>query len=96
MSQCCDGLNLNQRGFAPAIARLLRIEPGPGEIPIALEPASRERSQFGSRLHRCRRFRREVEGDDLAFPHATMLACFTACYMGWSPSMGMIAAPMKG
>ncbi len=43
-----DGLNLDQRDFAPAVARLFRVEPGPGKIPIALEPASREnrRSAF--------------------------------------------------
>src|SRR6267378_7509230 len=71
------GLNLDQRDFAPAVARLFRVEPCPGEIPIALEPASRECPHFGDRLHRRRRFRRDVDGDDGAFPHATILASVT-------------------
>src|SRR5258706_12331288 len=71
-------LNLDQLAFAPAVARLFRVEPGAGEIPITLEPASRERPHFGDRLHWRRRFRREVDGDDVAFPHATILARSTA------------------
>jgi len=77
-----DGFHLDQRDFAPALARLFRVEPGPGEIPIALEPASRERPHFGDRLHRRRRFRRDMDGDDGAFPHATILPRSTACYTG--------------
>jgi hypothetical protein len=50
-----DGPNFDQGDFAPAEARFFRVEPGPGEIPIALEPASRERPHFGDRLHRRRR-----------------------------------------
>src|ERR1700730_1019459 len=68
-----DGFDLDQRDFAPAMARRLRPEPGAGEIPIALKPASRERPHFDDRLHRRRRFRRDVDGDDGAFPHATIL-----------------------
>src|SRR5580704_6259307 len=75
-----DGLNLDQRDFAPAVARFFRVEPGSGEIPIALEPASRERPRFGDRLHRRRRFRGDMDGDDGPFPHATILARSTACY----------------
>jgi len=36
-----DSLNFDQGAFAPAEARFFRVQPGPGEIPIALEPASR-------------------------------------------------------
>lgn len=38
-----DGLDLDQRDVALAMARRLGIEPGPGEIPIALQPASPRR-----------------------------------------------------
>jgi len=37
-----QGLNLDQRDFAPTIAGLLRVKPRACEIPIAFEPASRE------------------------------------------------------
>ena len=47
----------------------------PREIPIALEPASRERPHFGDGLRRRRRFHRDMDGDHDAFPHATILAC---------------------
>src|SRR5580692_7217640 len=76
------GLNLDQGDFAPAVARLFRVEPGAGEIPIALEPASRERPHFRDRLHRRRGFYRDMDGDDCACPHATMLARSTPCYTG--------------
>src|SRR5262249_3449271 len=75
-----DGLNLDQRDFASTIAGLFRVEPGPCKIPIAFEPASRERPHFGDRLHWRRSFRRDMDGDDGAFPHATILACSAAGY----------------
>src|SRR5215472_3139750 len=86
-----DGLYLDQGDFAPTIAGLFRVEPSPCEIPIAFEPASREGAHFGDRLHRRRRFRRDMDGDDGAFPHAMILACSTACYESQPPSMGTIA-----
>ena len=41
-----DGLHLDQRDFAPAVARLFRVEPGPGEIPIASLSSSGARRVF--------------------------------------------------
>ena len=71
-----DGLNLYQGDFPPTVAGLFRVEPGPGEIAIALQAAPRERPHFLDRLHRRGRFRRDMDGDDATFPHATILACF--------------------
>src|SRR5215469_6611120 len=71
-----DGLSLYQGDFAPTVAGLFRVEPGPGEIAIALQSAPRERPHFLDRLHRRGRFRRDMDGDDGTFPHATILACF--------------------
>src|SRR4051812_34025805 len=47
LEERCDGLDLDQRDFAPAIARCLRVVPDPGEIPISLKPASRKSPHFG-------------------------------------------------
>src|SRR5262249_33635862 len=65
-----DGLDLDERDLAPTMARRLRVEPGPREIPIALEAASSKPPNLGDRSHRRRRFRGHVEGHDSAFPHA--------------------------
>ena len=69
------------------VARLFRVKPSSREVPIAFKSASGARPYFGDRLHRCRRFRRDVDGDDVAFTHSRILSTLRGVSDKQSPSL---------